>query len=373
MKGDKIHIVSFDVPYPADYGGAIDVFYKLNALKNAGAKIILHCFEYGRSHQSELNQVCTEVFYYPRTTGVKGVSLSMPYIVSSRKNATLAGNLINTNAPILFEGIHTTALLNHPDLKARFKAVRVHNVEHDYYRQLAMREPVFLRKAYFNIESLQLRRYEHRLQNAAAFFSLSQADAGYFEATYPTAKNMFVPAFHSEETLLCEPGTGTYCLYHGNLSHPENIEAVKFLLTMIAPKAAMPLVIAGRNPHSTLIELCAKTQNCRLVANPDAVEMDGLVANAHIHLLPTWQRSGVKLKLIKSLFRGRHIVANDTMLHGTGLSYVCTIANTAETWLAAIESLKSLPFTAENIAERRSKLLLYDNASNAQKLLGALP
>ena len=44
----QLHIISFDVPYPPDYGGAIDVFYKLKALNQEGVKIHLHCFEYGR-------------------------------------------------------------------------------------------------------------------------------------------------------------------------------------------------------------------------------------------------------------------------------------------------------------------------------------
>ena len=34
-----LHIISFDVPYPANYGGVIDVFYKLKALHAEGIKI----------------------------------------------------------------------------------------------------------------------------------------------------------------------------------------------------------------------------------------------------------------------------------------------------------------------------------------------
>ena len=29
----EIHIITFDIPYPANYGGVIDVFYKIKALK----------------------------------------------------------------------------------------------------------------------------------------------------------------------------------------------------------------------------------------------------------------------------------------------------------------------------------------------------
>jgi len=62
-----LHIISFDIPFPANYGGVIDVFYKIKNLANAGIKIHLHCFEYGdRKHSSELESICYRVYYYPR-------------------------------------------------------------------------------------------------------------------------------------------------------------------------------------------------------------------------------------------------------------------------------------------------------------------
>ena len=36
MPDKHLHIVSFSIPYPANYGGVIDVFYKLVALHKAG-------------------------------------------------------------------------------------------------------------------------------------------------------------------------------------------------------------------------------------------------------------------------------------------------------------------------------------------------
>jgi hypothetical protein len=61
-----LHIVCHDVPYPLDYGGVFDLFCKLKALKEAGVGIYLHCFEYGRGRQPELNKFCEEVYYYHR-------------------------------------------------------------------------------------------------------------------------------------------------------------------------------------------------------------------------------------------------------------------------------------------------------------------
>jgi hypothetical protein len=45
MESDReLHIISFNVPYPPNYGGVMDVFFKIRALHEQGIKIHLHCF-----------------------------------------------------------------------------------------------------------------------------------------------------------------------------------------------------------------------------------------------------------------------------------------------------------------------------------------
>ncbi len=118
----SVHIISWDIPYPANYGGVIDVFWTLKKLHEQGCKIKLHCFQYGDRFSSEvLNQYCSQVFYYPRKTGMMGLHASLPYIVSSRSDKLLLTNLLQDDAPIIFEGIHSTFLLNEPKLKDRRK------------------------------------------------------------------------------------------------------------------------------------------------------------------------------------------------------------------------------------------------------------
>ena len=58
----EINIVSFDVPFPSNYGGVIDVYNKLVWLNKLGVKIHLHCFKYGRSSSSKLNDLCEKVY-----------------------------------------------------------------------------------------------------------------------------------------------------------------------------------------------------------------------------------------------------------------------------------------------------------------------
>ena len=68
MFNNKLHIVSFDVPFPPNYGGIIDVFYKIKALSELGVEIYLHAFEYKTGKSEELEKICKKVYYYPRKT-----------------------------------------------------------------------------------------------------------------------------------------------------------------------------------------------------------------------------------------------------------------------------------------------------------------
>ncbi|MDD3107200.1 MAG: hypothetical protein PHP65_05330 [Bacilli bacterium] len=84
-----LHIIALNIPYPANYGGVIDIFYKVKDLYNNGVKIILHCFDYGRGEQPELEKYCEKVYYYKRNTSFINSLQSTPYIVQSRKNKQL--------------------------------------------------------------------------------------------------------------------------------------------------------------------------------------------------------------------------------------------------------------------------------------------
>jgi hypothetical protein len=121
MNENKINIISFNVPYPANYGGVIDVSYKIKALHESGYEIILHCFSYGRLPQPELEKYCTQVFYYKRGSGIKYLFSKLPYIVNTRGNKGLLEQLKSNNYPILFEGLHSCYYLDHPELKERKK------------------------------------------------------------------------------------------------------------------------------------------------------------------------------------------------------------------------------------------------------------
>ncbi|HNW52044.1 MAG TPA: glycosyltransferase [Prolixibacteraceae bacterium] len=365
-----LHIISFNVPYPADYGGVIDVFYRIKALSKAGVKIHLHCFQYGREVAPVLNDFCEEVIYYKRSMSALNQFSAKPFIVKSRANRQLLQRLQKDEYPILFEGLHTCNFLGHPKLAGRKKIVRCHNIEHDYYNSLAAKTPWLFRQ-YFRLEASKLKRFEELYHQADFLAAISASDYNYFEAKY--GKTILMPPCHPNERVNSKEGRGSFILYHGNLSVQENDEAAKFVVEKIAPFVDFPFVIAGKNPSKALVEMATKCANVEILRNPDDEKLDQLVIDAHINLLPTFQATGFKLKLLNALYNGRFCVGTPQLTEGTGLGELCVLAASEEEMIVAIKRLLSDSFSAEMVEKRRSALEgKFSNRSIISKLIDIL-
>lgn len=370
MKHKILHIVAFDVPYPPDYGGAIDVFYKIKALYEHDIKILLHCFEYGRGKPKALDQYCSEVYYYNRKRSLPSLLTLQPYIVASRMNADLLQNLKAVKAPILFEGQHTSGFLNHPDLANRKKYLRQHNVEWKYYDQLAENESKSWKKTFFKLEQFKLKRTENTM-SSACILPLSKTEYNYYSFKYENV--VYLPPFHNNQTVKIETGMGKHILYQGNLSVNENEKAVEFIVNNIPIDFNMPIIIAGKNPSEKIRKLIDTKPSIHLIANPNESDLQALIRDAHIHLLPTFQTTGIKLKLLNALFNGRHCLVKPEMLSGTGLDELCTMADTADEFSLRIKQLLTQPFNSEAIQKRKTILMnLYSNQKSVEQLISLI-
>ena len=365
-----LHVIAFDVPYPANYGGVIDVFYRVKALIETGVKVHLHCFEYGRGEQEILKR-CHEVKYYKRDTSfAKQLSLT-PFIVNTRRSEALVQDLLKDDYPILCEGLHTTAVLLDKRLKDRKIYVRAHNVEHDYYKGLGDTERCGWKRFFYLVEAWKLRRYEPVMKRAAGIFAISQQDMDYFSERYQNVT--LVPGFNAADSVCSETGRGAYVLYHGNLSVRENEDAAKWLIENVFSELDMACVVSGLNPSDKLKKLADKYSNVTLVANPEDAEMIDLLRQAQVNILVTNQPTGLKLKLLNALYNGRFCLVNSDMVKGTSLEGLCVVADEPEQMISEIKRLMEEDFTEEDIEERDAQMRqLYDNESNARKIVDAI-
>ena len=370
MEERKLHIVCHDVPYPPDYGGVFDLYYKIRTLHEQGIKIHLHCFTSGRDEQPILNTYCEQVYYYPRRIGHKGFSHHLPYIVCSRSNPELLDRLLQDEYPILLEGVHCTYLTQDSRFAKRKVLLRLHNVESVYYKQLAKSSSSWFKKLYYLRESAVLRKYERHIASSWPLLAVTQSDADLAAITYQSKNISVVPVFLPFQEIESPQGTGCYCLYHGNLSVDENEKAVIWLLENVFNDLSVPFLVAGKKPGAKLQRAVAKHKNCCMVSDPSDQELKDIISKAQIHVVPSFNCTGVKLKLLNALFNGRHCVVNEEGVEGTGLKDVCHLAKGAAGFKGMIKSLYERPFTFLDLQLRREKLLnQYNNLETATLLI----
>jgi hypothetical protein len=364
-----LHIVAFDVPFPANYGGVIDIFYKIKAIYEEGIDIKLHVYNYGRKlSKSELSKYCSEINYYSRKIYKNPFMGTLPYIVNSRNSSELLNNLQKDQAPILFEGLHCTYYLAHPSLQNRVKIVRTHNIEHHYYKHLESSESKYFKKYFFRIEAEKLKKHQEILKHANIIAAISPNDTSYFNKKF--GNTIYIPAFHSNNKMVKPDNKGDFVLYHGNLSVPENYNAAKQLILNVFSKIKTCAIIAGNNPPKELITLCNMHQNVELKYNLSSDEIHQLIENAHINVLYTNQNTGIKLKLLNALYLGRFSIVNSLMVEGSGLEKLCTISNNFQNIIQNINTLTKTDYTENHYTDK--KLFLEKNFNNTigvQKLI----
>jgi glycosyltransferase involved in cell wall biosynthesis len=365
-----LHIICPDIPYPVNYGAVFDVLYKIKSLHKAGIQLHLHCFDSGERHEKELERYAVEVNYYSRRDGHKGFSFRLPFIVGSRIHPKLAENLLQDNHPILMEGIQTSFLAHDPRFSNRKIVIRAQRLEYKSYCDLKEHTWHPLKRFYYSHEGRLLKAYEEHTFKSIPVCCISESDRFQLQQNMSTKQVIRIPVFLPFQQVVCNEGIGSYCLYHGNLSEPGNEKAAFYLLKYVFNELPIPFVIAGKNPSRSLLMTAKRSKFHCVVENPTEAELQDMIEKAQVNILPSFDRSGIKLKLLNALFNGRHCVVNEATVEGTGLEPATHIASSARAFKSILIQLYHQPFPPEEIVLRKQLLEKeYNNELNAKRLI----
>ena len=148
------------------------------------------------------------------------------------------------------------------------------------------------------------------------------------------------------------------------------LSAALYLIEKVFNDLSYKLIIAGNKPSDELKKAVASSSNIVLYDNLSHNEIQKLIADAHCNILPTFQATGIKLKLLAALFSGRSCIVNTPMVINTGLESLCTIADTAAEMKEAVKNIMERSFPLDEI-KKREEILLNDfsNTENAAKVI----
>lgn len=363
---DFLHLVAFDNPYPPYYGGAIDIYYKIISLKEKNIKVILHIIgDFNEEINRHLEDYCEEIYYYSKGNKLTSLFSLIPYRVKIRANLKLLINLQRDNYPILFEGLHTCYYVK--DLKERPLFVRAHNVEHDYHYLLAKSESNILKKIFLFIEAYKFNRFENILHKVTGVFSISPFEQAYFNTIYNN-KSVYIPAFHAVDTFAITKDKEKFVLYHGNLNVSENLAAVLKLIS-VYKDSAYNFIIASTFKERFINRQIKNFKNIKFVKIVTEGDLNELLQNAHINILITAQKTGIKLKLLNALYKGKFVIANNEMIDDTGLESLCVKANTKQEILIKTKKIMQKDYTLDDKNKRLKVLKSIHPRTSVKKML----
>ncbi len=370
----QLHVVCFRCPSPPNYGGAIEVFYKIKVLADLGFKVHLHYFDSKEKDIAALDFV-EEINFYPIKI-MKTPFSNRPISVVIRSDEKLILNLAKDDFPILFEGFQSCYYINDKRIKNRLKIVRAHNIEHEYYGLLAKSTSNLLKKRYLLLESKRYKTFEAEvINNTQYLLAISESDAVHFKSIYKKtdAATHYIPPFHSNDEVSLKKGKGEGLLYCGNLSISENVAAITQLIKSLDPSLKEKLIIAGKNPTNSLRKLLRNHTEIEFIPNPTSEKIEALFEQAQVHLIPSLQPTGFKLKLINALYYGRFILTTNNALSDQRIAPFVTVEDDLSKWNTEIQKMLTRELLEEEMISRRDILNQYfSNLENGKKIQAIL-
>lgn len=367
----SIHIVASLYPYPPKFGVASEIFHSIKSLKETGVKVYLHTVHKHPVEQSEqLNSLCEKVFTYHQKRIWTTFNL-IPEIVYVSGVSRLIKNLIQIDAPILFEGIESCFFLKEPTLKTRYKIVRLDKITSKYYLEKG-RGKSKLHKWFYEEEAKRFKNFEKVLVHANLILTLSPNDYLNYNSKYQN-KVFYLPSFHAEKSYRVPEGLGTYCLFHARLDKKINHDSAKFLIQQVFSELPFQLIISGNGANKELRKLISDYPNIELMENLNEEEIRNLVKNSQINCIPAIESTGMKQFLLHQLFNGRHLISSENCLDGLGFDQLYYAAKNPYDWQTKINEFMSKQIDEGEFMKRYIQLNLhYNNRINAEILYGLI-
>ena len=353
----NILYLSHKNPVAMDEGAKIVIMGTIRHLAKKGCKVTLVYLD-GDANSSTrgLDEFCARVVAVPhRRAGalsrafriVEGMYRNKPYTVEMFKNHAFGLEIDKLMTQDKFDCVHMeTALLYQykSHLSGLPVVVRHHNLESGLLRQQSENAGGWLKKTVLKRHSELLAKYESDAVNGADFsVAITQADKDSIIREYSCSRPVEVIPAGIETDPVMPKAQQEHCLvFTGRVEWGPNLEGVAWFVKNVFPAISqrfpkLKLYIAGGLPPAWLKAF-----------ETDKVRITGLVDNptdyidrAEVYIVPLKAGSGMRLKILEAMSRGRAIVSTTKGAEGIACENGRNImlADSAEEFASSVISL----------------------------------
>ena len=330
----RLLCVPNELPLPANAGGRVDVWRRLQLLQGMGCDLALLSWydaprdgAPGPATLAQLQQVCPQVLLQPIRRSPLELLQRLAWL--GRLPSHAAARWVTLDRPqvlawarafapdvLLLDGLYGAPVVRWlADALGLPWLYRAHNLEHVYMQRQWASATGWRARAGLAANLPGLRALEHNTVAAASqVLDISPADLQHWQACghhhvqwLPTVVDAgFVAGLQAASR---QPAAWDMA-YFGNLNTPNNVAAVRWLVQQVLPLlgAQCPsLLLAGSRPSDAVRALAASNSRITLMADPP--DMPALVGAARVLLNPVQAGSGVNLKSVEMLFSRAALVS----------------------------------------------------------------
>lgn len=336
----RVLLLTNRVPFPANGGYAIVVLNTIQSLLDLGCEVTLFSLNTTK-HYVKTNEiddpVCQKIKFHQYKIDNRVKARSAFFNLFSRKSYNIsrfyhpgcASRLTHllkkeTFDIVQFEGLQVTPYLSIIKANSKAKLVyRAHNIEHQIWKRLTVKENFLIRKLYLHLLSKRLQSFEYNiLDKFDAILAISFVDEHFFNSlgfhknvhTFPVALNLE----NYDNTYKLSPNKSIGHI--GSMDWRPNIEGLDWFLEQVWPNivqlgSGITFHLAGKNIP----------ENYEFLADEHFIS-EGQVENArefigrqHVLIVPLLSGSGMRVKIIEAMALGKCIIA--TSIAAEGIAY----------------------------------------------------
>lgn len=328
----NIVVFSFDFPYPPNRGGRADIWRKIVAFRKLGHRVFLVCWRHDSSshpisekHIAEVRQQTDGLAMFPIRRGMVGFAYrlarlpQLPSHVSSRVLTTeqrkklhlslkdFAPDILWTEGPYPAE----EALLSRKVApQARF-IYRSHNIEHQYMQKQSQVSLGLRNKFTLRLACIGLKKFEKKAMcSAEKVFDVSVDDIDIWKNEEGVQHSQWLAPL-TESSLKDdfdrhEPIHDIDVVFLGNLTTPNNVDGVLWLMNDIYPKVQLlrpgtSFGIAGSSPDMRIKDLFCSGKHKYATLFEDVPSAIDMYRRGRVLVNPVRIGSGIHLKAIEML------------------------------------------------------------------------
>jgi len=331
-KRKKILLVSPDFPYPANYGGRVDVYSRLNTLKKLDYIVDLvytstDIFDDLRIEDKlHIQTLVRNVYFAHKCLKLNQILSGIPFQVKSR--SSLSNIILSEEYDILIlEGEYVSSILENKTLRVNSTFLRINNIEYNFFFQQSKASFPSISSLYFFLESIKFYFYSKKVMlKAKNLLFVNFEEKKKVEVKFGNLLNCYTLLSHFDvNKFKTRTLSGFKVLFVGSLSLSSNLDGIMWYVKKVHPLLVKEienynLVIAGSTDNKTdlsKIKFLGSIEKVQILLNLD--DLENVYEGAALFINPVLKGAGIKVKTINCIQNGLPLVSTSVGVEGIGL------------------------------------------------------